>query len=167
MTVIDLSRPPEMTGGGTAGRSTKRLVVVAGYDGSAPAGHALDHAADLLQGRDGSIEVVFVSHLPASAAGWGAAFAEITQGLDDQAETLAEEVRARLVGEDHPWHFQHRAGAVATELLAVAAEVHRQYGDSAEVVIAVGGPSHRYHHLVGSVGVSLVHTDRFPVVVVP
>ena len=42
-----------------------------------PAGHTLDHAADLLQGRDGSIEVVFVSHLPASAALWGPAFAEL------------------------------------------------------------------------------------------
>jgi nucleotide-binding universal stress UspA family protein len=152
---------------GTAGRSTKRLVVVAGYDGSAPAGHALDHAADLLRGRDGSIEVVFVSHMPASAALWGSAFAEITRELDTQAETLAEEVRVRLVGEDHPWHFQHRPGAVVTELLAVAAEVNHQYGDSADVIIAVGGPSHRYHHLVGSVGVSLAHADRFPVVVVP
>jgi nucleotide-binding universal stress UspA family protein len=104
--------------------------------------------------------------VPASAALWGPAFAEITQGLDDQAETLAEEVRARLVGEDHRWHFEHRAGTVATDLLAVAAEVHRLYGDSADVIIAVGGPSRRYHHLVGSVGVSLVHTDRFPVVVV-
>ena len=166
MTVMALSRTPETTAG-PAGRSTRGLVVVAGYDGSAPAGHALDHAADLLQGRDGSIEVVFVSHMPASAALWGPAFAEITQALDSQAEALAGEVRARLAGEDHPWHFQHRAGAVATELLAVAAEVNRQYGDSADVIIAVGGPSHRYHHLVGSVGVSLVHTNRFPVVVVP
>jgi nucleotide-binding universal stress UspA family protein len=161
-----LTQTPETTAG-TAGRSTKALVVVAGYDGSEPARRALDHATDLLQGRDGSIEVVFVAHLPASAAVWGPAFAEITQGLDSQAETLAQEVRARLVGEDHPWHFQHRAGAVATELLAVAAEVYRQYGDSADVIIAVGGPSHHYHHLVGSVGVNLVHADRFPVVVVP
>ena len=166
MTVIPLSRTPEKMAG-TASRFTKALVVVAGYDGSAPAGHALDHAADLLQGRDGSIEVVFVSHLPASAALSGPALAEIRQGLDDLAETLAEEVRARLVGGEHPWHFQHREGAVATELLGVAAEVDREYGGSADVVIAVGGPLHRYHHLVGSVGVSLVHSDRFPVVVVP
>ena len=151
---------------GTAGRSTKRLVVVAGYDGSAPAGHALDHAADLLQGRDGSIEVVFVSHLPTSAALWGLAFAEMMQALDNQAETLADQVRARLVGDDYPRQFQHRAGTVATELLAVAVELYGQYGDSADVIIVVGGPAHRYHHLVGSVGVSLVHTDRFPVMVV-
>ena len=65
MTVMALSRTPETTAG-TAGRCTKSVVVVAGYDGSTPAGHALDHAADLLQGRDGSLEVVFVSHLPAS-----------------------------------------------------------------------------------------------------
>jgi nucleotide-binding universal stress UspA family protein len=166
MTVMTLSRKPDMTAR-SADRSTERLVVVAGYDGSAPAGHALDHAADLLQGRDGSIEVVFVSQVPATAALWGPAFAGIMQGLDDEAETLSEEVRARLVGQGHPWHFQRRAGTVATELLAAAAEVYRQYGDSPDVIIAVGGPSHRYHHLVGSVGVSLVHADRFPVLVVP
>jgi nucleotide-binding universal stress UspA family protein len=101
MTVMALSQTPEMTAG-TAGRSTKRLVVVAGYDGSAAVGHALNHAAELLQGRDGSIEVVFVSHWPASAALWGPAFAEITQGLDNQAETLAEEARARLVRRGSP-----------------------------------------------------------------
>jgi len=92
MTVMALSRTPETTAG-PAGRSTKGLVVVAGYDGSAPAGHVLDHAAGRLQGRDRSIEVVFVSHVPASAALWGPAFAEITQALDNQAETLAEEVQ--------------------------------------------------------------------------
>ena len=166
MTVTALSRTPEMTTG-TSGRSAKVLVVVAGYDGSAPAGRALERAADLLEGRDGLIEVVFVSQVPASAAFWGPAFAEVSKGLDEQAETLAEEVRARLAGADHPWHFQRRAGAVATELLTVAADLNDRYGDSADVVIVVGGPSHRYHHLVGSVGVGLVHADRFPVVVVP
>jgi nucleotide-binding universal stress UspA family protein len=166
-TVLALNRIPQPTAGTAGSSHTKRLVVVVGYDGSPPARHALDEAAGLLRCRDGTLEVVHVSHWPASASLSGEALAAIMRVLDDRAVSLAEEVRARLVGQDHPWHFQRRDGAVVAELLAVAADLRSLYGDSAEVVIAVGGPSHRYHHLVGSVGASLARTDRFPVIVVP
>jgi CO/xanthine dehydrogenase FAD-binding subunit len=39
------------------------LYLVVGYDGSPPAVRALDAAIRLLQGRTGSIEVVYVAHL--------------------------------------------------------------------------------------------------------
>ena len=164
MTVLDYT--PEMAAG-TARPPTQRLVVVVGYDGSAPARHALDHAAELMQSRDGMLEVVFVSRLPASTSLSPQAVGEVMQGLDQQAASLAEEVRSRLAGGQQHWHFQHRDGSVATELLAVAADMKRQYGNTADIAIAVGGPAHRYHHVVGSVGASLVHTDRFAVIVVP
>ena len=157
---------PEMTAG-TAGPSTRRLVVVVGYDGTPAAQRALDHAADLVQRRDGNIEVVHVSHLPAGATLSPIGIAETMQALDDHAVALAGDVHDRLARRVQHWHFQHRDGAVATELLAVAADLRRQYGNTADVAIVVGGPAHRYHHLVGSVGASLVHTDRFAVIVVP
>ena len=112
--------------------------MVVGYDGSPPARHALDQAVDLLRYREGALEVVFVAHLPVGATLSAAALAEVRQGLDEQARALAEEVRDRLAGQDHSWHFQRRDGAVAAELKAVAADVHRRYGETVEIVIVVG-----------------------------
>jgi hypothetical protein len=40
--------------------------LVVGYDGSAPAGRALDATVRLLQGRTGRIDVVYVAQLSAS-----------------------------------------------------------------------------------------------------
>ena len=48
----------------TAMPTTGDLYLVVGYDGSAPATRALDAAAALLRGRDGSIDVVYVPHVP-------------------------------------------------------------------------------------------------------
>lgn len=53
---------------------TGNLSLVVGYDGSPPAIRALDAAVRLLHGRTGSIEVVYVAHLPSidmlSRASW-------------------------------------------------------------------------------------------------
>ena len=152
----------ESMAGSAAGSPAKRLIMVVGYDGSPPARHALDQAVDLLRDRKGALEVVFVAHLPVGATLSAAAFAEVRQGLDEQARALAEEVRDRLAGQDHPWHFQRRDGAVAAELKAVAADVHRRYGETVEIVIVVGGSAHRYHHVAGSVGSGVVRADYFP-----
>jgi len=153
---------------GTAGSPpVRRLAVVVGYDGSEPARHALDQAADLLRDREGTLDVVYVAHLPAGAAQSGEGVGEILRAQDEQAALLAEEVRHRLVGDDHPWRFQRRDGRVGAELMAVAADLQARFGNTAEVVIVVGGSAHRYHQLAGSVGASVVRSDRFPVMVVP
>ncbi len=81
---------------------------------------------DLLRYRDGPLEVVFVARLPVGVSLSVAAFAEVRQGLDEQARAVAEEVRGRLADQDHPWHFQRRDGAVAAELKVVAADLHRR-----------------------------------------
>lgn len=155
------------TAGTAGGAPAKRLIMVVGYDGSPPARHALDQAVDLLQYRDGALEVVFVAHLPVGATLSTAAFAEVRQGLDEEAQVLAEEVRDRLAGQDHPWNFQRRNGAVAAELKAVAADMARRYGETVEIVIVVGDSAHRYHHVAGSVGSGLVRGATFPALVVP
>jgi nucleotide-binding universal stress UspA family protein len=167
MTVTALKPTTEVSAGTAGPSSGKSLAVVVGFDGTPPARRALDQAAELLRGRDGALEVVYVSRLPGSAALSGVGVAEIVQGYDDQAVALAEEVRARLARLDHPWHFQHREGTVPAELVAVATDIHREYGDAATVVIVVGGSAHRFHRLVGSVGAGLIHQDRAPVIVVP
>jgi nucleotide-binding universal stress UspA family protein len=141
--------------------------MVVGYDGTPPARHALEQAVDLLQYREGALEVVYVAHLPESVALSPEGLAEVQQGLDQQARVLAEEVYHRLVGEDHPWHFQRRDGAVAAELIAVADDVHRRYADAAEIVIVMGASGQHHHHVAGSVGSSVVRSRTFPALVVP
>jgi nucleotide-binding universal stress UspA family protein len=157
----------ESVAGPVAGSPGKRLIMVVGYDGSLPARRALDQAADVLRDRNGALEVVFVAHPPVSATFSAAAVAEVRQGLDEEAGTLAEEVRGRLADRSCPWHFQRRDGAVASELKAVASELHSRYGETAEIVIVIGGSAHWYHHIAGSVALSVVRADAFPALVVP
>jgi nucleotide-binding universal stress UspA family protein len=117
---------PETTAGTAASAAAKRLVLVVGYDGSQPARHALDRATKLLLSREGALEVVYVAQVPRGAALSADALAEIAQTLDQHSAALAKEVRGRLLGQEHPWHFQRRDGAVPTELLAVATDLdHR------------------------------------------
>jgi nucleotide-binding universal stress UspA family protein len=162
-----LTSTPSSTLESAAGSPAARLIVVVGYDGSLPARHALDQAADLLRNREGALEVVFVAHLPVGATLSAEAIFEVRQGLDEQGRALAEEVRDRLAGQDHPWHFQRRDGTVAVELNAVAVDVHRRYGETVEIIIVVGSAAHRHRHLGGSVGSRVVRADTFPVLVVP
>jgi nucleotide-binding universal stress UspA family protein len=145
----------------------RELLLVVGYDGSAPAQRALDKAAELLEWREGWLEVVFVAHTPATAPFAPQAMAQLIQGFDEESTSLEKEVGARLIQQPRPWHFQRRDGAVSAQLLAAAQELQDRYGDFTDIAIVVGGPAHRYHHLAGSVSSSLARSDRFPLMVVP
>jgi nucleotide-binding universal stress UspA family protein len=157
----------EQSAGRSGGGAGKPLVVVVGFDGSGPAQRALDRAANLLRLRAGQLEVVFVAHMPAGAELSADALVQVRQSLDNQTESLASEVRARLDGLEQPWHFQRRDGAVAAQLQAAASEIDERYNGNADLVIVAGGSSHWYHRLAGSVGSTLARRDRFPVIVVP
>src|SRR5258707_15735447 len=75
------------------------LRLVVGYDGSPPASRALQAAVNLLQGRTGRIEVVYVAHLPSMAALSPGAVTELETNFDDVEEELramaAEQLRGR------------------------------------------------------------------------
>lgn len=145
----------------------RELLVVVGYDGSPPSLRALDKAAELLKCRDGWLEVVFVAHTPTAAPFAPEAVAELRQSLDEESATLEKQVGSLLIQQSRQWRFQRRDGAVAEQLLAVAAGLKDRYRDTKDIAIVVGGPSHRYHHVFGSVSASLARSGRFPVVVVP
>ena len=61
----------------------ENLYLVVGYDGSPPAIRALDAAVRLLHGRPGSIEVVYVAHLPSIDMLSAGAVAEMEASFDD------------------------------------------------------------------------------------
>jgi nucleotide-binding universal stress UspA family protein len=142
------------------------LYLVVGYDGSPPATRALDGAVRLLSGRSGTIEVVYVAHLPSVDALSPGAVAEMEADFDDIAQELHTAASEQLRDREERWQFQRREGLIPDELLAVATGIHDAHpGDT--VVIVVGSSSHAMHRVVGSVAVSLARRSAVPLVVVP
>ena len=142
------------------------LYLVVGYDGSPPATRALDAAVRLLSGRSGTIEVVYVAHLPSIDALSPGAVAEMEADFDDVAQELHTGASEQLRDSEERWQFQRREGLIPDELLAVATGIHDAHpGDT--VVIVVGSSSHAMHRVVGSVAVSLARRSAVPLVVVP
>ena len=144
----------------------ENLYLVVGYDGSPPAIRALDAAVRLLRGRPGSIEVVYVAHLPSIDMLSAGAVAEMEASFDDVAQELLTAASEQLRGREERWRFERRQGLIPDELIAAAAGIRDAHpGDT--VVIVVGSSSHAMHRLVGSVAVSLARRSAVPVVVVP
>jgi nucleotide-binding universal stress UspA family protein len=142
------------------------LYLVVGYDGSAPAVRALDSAAALLRGREGSIEVVYVASLtstemmsPDAIAEMEVTFGEITRDLEAQA---AEQLRGR----EERWTFGHGQGVITEVLLATAAKISDDHPEDT-VAIVVGSSSQARHRLVGSVAVNLARHAPVPLMIVP
>jgi nucleotide-binding universal stress UspA family protein len=149
---------------GTPAATDLRLVV--GYDGSPPASRALDAAINLLQGRAGRIEVVYVAHMPSMAALSSSAVAELETSFDDIEQELRSMAGEQLKGRDERWGFERRQGMIAEELLAAAKDIGAAH-PGATVVVVVGSSSLVAHRVVGSVTVSLARHSPVPLVVVP
>jgi nucleotide-binding universal stress UspA family protein len=140
-----------------------RLVV--GYDGSPPATRALDTAVNLLQGRLGGIEVVYVAHIPTMASLSAGAVAELESDFDDVEKELRTMAGEQLRGEER-WGFERRQGLIAEQLLAAAKDTAAAHPDSA-VVLVVGSSSLVAHRVLGSVAVTLARHAPVPLVIVP
>lgn len=147
--------------------SPNRLIAVVGFDGSEPSYRAIDAATRLISGRVGSIEVVYVAHMPLGAEMSADAGAEMAKGFDAAEHEFAAAVKFRMEGVEQRWRFQRRDGSIAHELAVVAEELERDYGEDATVVIVVGSAVHTYHHVLGSVPVALVRHAKYAIVVVP
>ena len=148
----------------TAPATDLRLVV--GFDGSPPAIRALDAAVNLLQGRTGGIDVVYVAHMPSLAALSPGAVSELEIDFDDIEQELRIMVGERLRDREERWGFERRQGLIAEELLAAARDTGTAHPDAA-VVVVVGSSSLVTHRVVGSVAVSLARHSPVPLVVVP
>ena len=142
------------------------LHFVVGYDGSPPAVRALDAAVRLLQGRTGTIEVVYVAHMPSIDMLSPGAVAEMEIDFDEIARELDTAASEQLRDREERWRFERRDGLIPDELIAAAAGSRDAHpGDT--VAIVVGSSSHAMHRVVGSVAVSLVRRSPVPLVVVP
>jgi len=142
------------------------LRLVVGYDGSPPASRALDAAVNLLRGRTGRIEVVYVAHMPSMAALSPGAVTELETDFDDVEHELRTLADGQLRGHEADWDFERRQGLIAEELIAAANEIRAGH-PHATLVIVVGSSSQAMHRVVGSVAVSLARHSPVPLVVVP
>ncbi len=141
-----------------------RLVV--GYDGSPPASRALDTAVNLLQGRKGRIEVVYVAHVPSMAALSAGAVGELETDFDDIEQELRTMAGEQLRGLEQSWGFERRQGMIAEELIAAVKDIRAAH-PHATVGIVVGSSSEATHRVVGSVAVRLARHSPVPLMVVP
>lgn len=148
----------------TAPTTDLRLVV--GFDGSAPAERALNAAVNLLQGRTGRIEVVYVAHMSSMAALSAAAATELEADFDEIEQELRTAVGEQLRDRVDGWNFERRDGLIAEELLAAAKDIGAAH-PHATVAIVVGSSSLAAHRVVGSVAVGLARHSPVPLVVVP
>ena len=142
------------------------LRLVVGYDGSPPASRALDAAVNLLQGRTGRIELVYVAHLPSMAALSPGAVSELEIDFDDVEQELRTMAAEQLRDRGQNWGFERRQGLIAEELVAAAKDLGAA-NPHATVVIVVGSSSLVTHRVVGSVAVSLARHSPVPLIVVP
>jgi nucleotide-binding universal stress UspA family protein len=146
--------------------STGNLYLVVGYDGSAPAIRALDAAAGLLRGREGSIDVLYVAHLTSTEMLSPDAIAEMEVSFDEIAQDLRGQVAEQLRGREERWTFGRGQGMIADVLIETAEKLRDAHpGDNTAIV--VGSSSHAMHRLVGSVAVSLARRATVPVLIVP
>ncbi len=143
------------------------LRLVVGYDGSPPAARAVDAAVNLLQGRTGRIEVVYVAHMPPMAALSPGAVGEMETDFDEIEQELRTAVAEQFAGRGvESWGFERREGLITEELLTVAKDIGAAEPD-ATVVIVVGSSSLVAHRVVGSVAVGLARHSPVPLIVVP
>src|SRR5580698_4558510 len=105
------------------------LYLIVGYDGSPPATRALDAAIRLLYGRAGTIEVLYVAHLPSIDSLSPGAVAEMEVTFDDIAQELLATATEQLRGREERWRFERREGVIAEELTAAARDLHEAHPD--------------------------------------
>jgi nucleotide-binding universal stress UspA family protein len=145
---------------------TTFLHLVVGYDGSPPAGRAVDAAVSLLQGRNGRIEVTYVAHLSSLAMLSPGAISEMESDFDEIEQELRAAAAKQMDGEAAAWRFSRRQGIIADELIAAAKAIRDAHARDT-VAIVVGSSSHATHRVVGSVAVSLARHSPVPLVIVP
>jgi nucleotide-binding universal stress UspA family protein len=145
---------------------TGNLYLVVGYDGSDPASRALDAAAALLRGRDGSIHVVNVAQLSTAEMMSADAIAAADAAFDQEARDLHAQASRQLVGREERWHFERGQGNIAEALTQVAEKVLGAH-PGGNVAIVVGSSSQAMHRVIGSVAVSLARHAPVPLLIVP
>lgn len=120
----------------------------------------------MLQGRSGTIEVVYIAHVPSMDMMSADAIVQVEADFGKIEQELRASAATQLDGRGAPWEFQRRQGLIAGELIAAATAMGDNHpGDT--VAIVVGSSSRASHRILGSVAVALARHCPVPVVIVP
>jgi len=120
-----------------------------------------------MQGRTGSIRVIYVAHLTSGEMLSADAVGEMEETFDELAEELNTQAAEQLRGHaEERWLFERGQGLIPDVLIATAEKIRDEHpGDT--VGIVVGSSSQAMHRLVGSVAVNLARRSPVPLMIVP
>lgn len=134
--------------------------VIAGYDGSASARHALAYAAGMARRLGRSLLVVYVANSGAYCEPLTGQIVGLPRDNEALERWLLSELDQVTDRGDLDVHIKTRRGSPARELASVASDL------SADALV-VGAPTRFWHQLAGSVPGWLARHARCPVIVVP
>ena len=151
--------PRETTEGDSGPARFRRIVVAA--DGSPASQQGLEQVADLSRRLGSKVTVVFVRHLPATAAlDSGIAEPSILESLDEQESEVKQAATRILGGAGLRWELEVRAGSPGEEIVQFADE-------SGADLIVVGSNRHNsLRSVLGSTAAYLATHSKAPVLVV-
>ena len=137
--------------------------IVVGYDGSAPAVHALEEVAALFPGRE-----VIVACIAETSGTWDVLYRAVLQDVQGELEQMATELAAKGVARAEAMGIDARPAAAVHHgpswqgLLQVARDA-----GAAAVVVGARGMSTISSAVLGSVSSGVMHhADGMPVLVV-
>ncbi|MEZ0070036.1 nucleotide-binding universal stress UspA family protein [Streptacidiphilus sp. MAP12-20] len=137
-------------------------VIVVGIDGSDSSMRAAAYAAGLARRQGAKLALAYVQ--PISAMGGAQVGAAVIQAEQEVADQLLAEIRDAVErlpeGERVRWEFYSSPGDPYQGIVDLADQL------KADGVV-IGASQKAGHRLVGSVGVRLVKSGRWPVTVVP
>jgi nucleotide-binding universal stress UspA family protein len=137
-------------------------VIVAGVDGSESSMRAAAYAAGLARRQNSRLVLVYIQPMNTiGGAAAGAAMVQLGQDLAADLERQIREAAERLdTGERARWEFVSQPGDAYNGLVEVADKLRAD-------AVVIGASTKAGHRLLGSVGVRLVKSGRWPVTVVP
>jgi nucleotide-binding universal stress UspA family protein len=134
--------------------------VMAGYDGSVSARHALAYAAGMARRMERPLLVVYVLSAGVYCEPLTGQVVGVQRDTEAIERWLLNELDQVASSEDLDVHVRTRRGRPAKELAALAAQL------TADALV-IGAPTHFWHHAAGSVPGWLARHARCPVIVVP
>jgi nucleotide-binding universal stress UspA family protein len=131
-----------------------------GVDGSRTSLRAAAYAAGLARRQGCGLLVVYVSKIPATAGMSPATTALMGETTDQIGDELRQSMLSQGAEKGVPMEFRSVHGDPLAELVKIAAETRAD-------AVVVGSSEHLGHRIVGSLASRLIHTGKWPVIVVP
>jgi nucleotide-binding universal stress UspA family protein len=145
--------------------AVQSVTLVVGFDDSEPARRALVWGADLIRSRPGALHVIYADHVRIDSDLSGFARAEMEQGRDQKAASVADAAAEIAAAAGVPYTFERCQEPPADAILR-AASIHAAAEPASTSVIVTGRSHHAAHQVIGSVPVRLLHQSPYPVLTI-